>query len=296
MLLAVSAISFVLLSSAGGDAFTALRDNPQISEESIENLRMVYGLDQPIVTRYFNWLASFAMGDMGESFHFRTGVRKLVFSRLSNTLLLGGTSLLIAWTVALSLSFFSVLWRKRPFDRFIEFLILVTASMPRIALALFALTFFVWASASGFAVRNDSLISFFVSAFVLATPLIALFLAQSHNEIRTAMKEDFVRLARAKGLKETVVIAKHALRAAVNPLLTLAGLSLGAVIGGSVIVETILGWPGLGALMVTAVRARDVPLVMGIAVVASIVVWLGNSIAEVLQLVNDKRLRDDEYV
>jgi len=82
----------------------------------------------------------------------------------------------------------------------------------------------------------------------------------------------------------------------VNPLLTILGLSLGSIIGGSVIVETILGWPGLGELMVTAVRFRDVPLVMGVVVVTSVAVWLGNSIAEILQLVNDRRLRDSEII
>ena len=101
-------------------------------------------------------------------------------------------------------------------------------------------------------------------------------------------------MARAKGLSESAIISRHASRFALNPLLTILGLSLGGIIGGSVVVETILGWQGVGALMVTAVRARDVPLVMGIVVATTIAVWLGNSIAEILQLVNDKRLRDAE--
>ena len=140
-------------------------------------------------------------------------------------------------------------------------------------------------------IRTGSASSFLVSAFVLAVPLIALFLAQGHSELTSAMNEESIRMARAKGLSEPVIIRRHASRFALNPLLTVFGLSLGAIIGGSVIVETILGWSGVGALMVTAVRSRDVPLVMGIVVMTTIVVWLGNSIAEILQLVNDKRLR-----
>jgi ABC-type dipeptide/oligopeptide/nickel transport system permease component len=105
------------------------------------------------------------------------------------------------------------------------------------------------------------------------------------------MKEDFVLLARAKGLSEWTVITRHALRAALNPFLTIAGLSLGGLLGGSVIVETVLGWPGIGALMVSAVRGRDVPLVMGVVLIASVAVWFGNTAAEILQVVNDKRLR-----
>jgi len=132
------------------------------------------------------------------------------------------------------------------------------------------------------------------AAFVLAFPVVALFLAQLHSGLKRAMAEPFVQYARAKGLSENTVILRHALRAALNPLLTIFGLSLGGLIGGSVIVETVLGWPGIGALTVVAVRGRDVPLVMGIVVVTSAFVWLGNSIAEVLQLVNDKRLRASE--
>src|SRR5687767_6218751 len=96
MLLAVSAIAFFLLSSAGGDSLSALRENPQISEETIERLRKVYGLDKPIIARYGTWLAGMASGDMGESISFRTGVAGLIVSRLANTLKLGGTALLIA--------------------------------------------------------------------------------------------------------------------------------------------------------------------------------------------------------
>ena len=106
------------------------------------------------------------------------------------------------------------------------------------------------------------------------------------------MREDFIKLARAKGLSESAVILHHAVRPALNPLLTIAGLSLGGVLGGSVIVESVLGRQGLGTLMVSAVRARDLPLVMGIVLFTSTAVWLGNALGELLQAVNDKRIRD----
>ena len=112
--------------------------------------------------------------------------------------------------------------------------------------------------------------------------------------LRSAMDEPFVQFARAKGLSENAVVLRHASRAALNPTLSIFGMSLGSIFGGSVIVETILGWPGIGALMVAAVRGRDVPLVMGIVVVASAAVWLGNALAEFLQMLNDKRLREAE--
>jgi peptide/nickel transport system permease protein len=291
MVAVVSVITFALLSNAGGDALTSLRDNPQVSEETIEKLRQHYGLDRPVMTRYLDWVSSSLGGDLGESFQFRTNVLPLVLSRLWNTILLGGVALVIAWSIAIGLSYLSALLKKRPLDRFIEVLILISASTPRIVLALFALALFVRSTGTAMEIRTGSASSFLVSAFVLAVPLIALFLAQGHSELTSAMNEESIRMARAKGLSEPVIIRRHASRFALNPLLTVFGLSLGAIIGGSVIVETILGWSGVGALMVTAVRSRDVPLVMGIVVMTTIVVWLGNSIAEILQLVNDKRLR-----
>jgi peptide/nickel transport system permease protein len=102
-----------------------------------------------------------------------------------------------------------------------------------------------------------------------------------------------VKLARSKGLSDAAVIGRHASRAVLNPLLTLFGLSLGGVLGGTVIVETILGWKGIGELTVTAVRVRDVPLVMGIVVVSTLAIWVGNLVGELLQMANDSRLRKD---
>lgn len=294
MLLAVSAIAFVLLSSAGGDALTALRENPQVSEETVERLRAVYGLDKPLLQRYAAWLEEFMQGEAGESISFRVSVFGLVFSRLMNTVKLGALALFFSLAISAVLAFAAARFNLRVLDRAIDTIVLVSASTPRIVLALFALALTVWVSGSVVAIQDGSWSAMLLAAFVLAFPMIALFLAQLDSELKQAMTLPFVQFARAKGLSENAVILKHALRAALNPVLTIFGLSLGALIGGSVIVETILGWPGIGALTVAAVRSRDVPLVMGIVVVSSSAVWLGNSIAEICQMLNDKRLRDTE--
>ncbi len=294
MVLVVSAIAFFLLSSAGGDALTVLRENPQVSDETVERLRRVYGLDRPMFVRYGTWLSDTATGDLGESISLRAPVSGLVLSRLANTLKLGLSGLFIAVALALALAFLAARWRFTILDRVIEMIVLFSASMPRIVLALLGLLLTVAASGSFFAIRNGSWAALLLAALVLGSPLIALFLGQAHSELSRAMQLPFVRYARAKGLGETAIILRHASRATLNPLLTLFGLSLGSVIGGSVIVESVLGWPGIGALTVSAVRTRDVPLVMGIVLITSAAVWLANSIAEALQLVNDKRLRDSE--
>ena len=132
------------------------------------------------------------------------------------------------------------------------------------------------------------------SAAALAPPFTAVFIAQSGKALDAAMREEFVKLARAKGLSETIVILRHAARAALNPLITLTGISIGALVSGSVIVETVLGRQGIGSLTVAAVRSRDVPLVMGIVLAVSIAVWLANAVGELLQIANDRRLLEKE--
>jgi peptide/nickel transport system permease protein len=288
MILIVSAVTFTLLGFAGGDALTQLRDNPQVSEATIERLRSVYGLDQPLPMRYFRWLSGAVTGDLGESTYFRVPVSRLVWARSVNTFLLGTAAFAIALTLAVPLSIIGARFKSRTIAAFIDLLILVTASTPRIVLALVALAISVRLTASA----RSSVVLFWLAALALSAPLISIFLAQLHGELQRTLREDFIKLARAKGLSESAVILRHAIRPALNPVLTIAGLSFGGVLGGSVIVESVLGRQGLGTLMVSAVRGRDLPLVMGIVLFTSTAVWLGNALAELLQAINDKRIRD----
>lgn len=291
MLLVVSAITFVLLSAAGGDALSVLQDNPQISERTIENLRKVYGLDRPLIERYGSWLVNAATGNLGESIAFRIPVSTLVGSRFLNTLIMGAIALTLAISVSLLLAILSVMRNSRLLDGAIDTLIFLTASTPRMVLSLLALLLSLSILPRGSA-GGAQWFQLIAGSIVLAVPLISIFLAQLVHGLKDVMEEDFIRLARAKGLSEWRVVSHHALRVSLNPFLTVAGLSLGGLLGGSVIVETVLGWQGIGALMVTAVRGRDVPLVMGIVLIASAAVWFGNTLAEFLQAMNDKRIRD----
>jgi len=283
-------VTFALLGFAGGDALTQLRDNPQISAVTIERLRSVYGLDQPLPIRYFRWLSGAVTGDLGDSTYFRAPVRGLVWARSVSTFLLGTAAFAIALTFAVPLSLIGVRYNSKLIAAFIDFLILVTASTPRIVLALVGLAISVRLTAS--VVNSSSAVLFWLAALALSAPLISVFLAQFYGELQQIMREDFIKLARAKGLNESAVILRHAVRPAINPVLTIAGLALGGVLGGSVIVESVLGRQGLGTLMVSAVRARDLPLVMGIVLFTSTAVWLGNAFADLLQALNDKRIRE----
>jgi ABC-type dipeptide/oligopeptide/nickel transport system permease component len=227
---------------------------------------------------------------LGESTYFRVPVSGLVWQRSVSTFLLGTAAFAIALAFAVPLSLIGVRYKSTTITAFIDLSILVTASTPRIVLALVALAISVRLTAS--AIDTSSVLLFWLAALALSAPLISAFLAQLYGELRRTMREDFIKLARAKGLSESAVILRHAIRPALNPVLTIAGLSLGGVLGGSVIVESVLGRQGLGTLMVTAVRVRDLPLVMGVVLFTSTAVWLGNALGELLQAINDKRIRD----
>lgn len=292
MLIFVSAIAFFMLAGAGGDALSGMRENPQISAATIESLERVYGLDKSLPERYAVWAASMIRGDMGESITYRISVVSLVAARFLNTVILGVAALIISAAAAFGLAFLNVRRPSRMLAAATEAIILLTASTPRIVLSLIALVFVAKLSLAPSAAGQIAVPQLLLGALAIGLPFVSIFLGQLREGFAEAMNQDFVRLARAKGLSETAVIVRHATRAAIGPFLTIFGLSLGGLLGGSVVVEAILGWPGVGALMIAAVRGRDVPLVMGIVVFTTAAVWVGITIAEVLQVVNDRRLRE----
>ncbi|HLL73850.1 MAG TPA: ABC transporter permease [Pyrinomonadaceae bacterium] len=295
VLLAVSVVTFALLAAAGGDALSELAANPMVSERALREMRRVYGLDRPAPERYALWLSDFARGRMGHSFHFHAPVSAIIWPRLARTLMLAALALALAWSVALSLGIQAARRPRSLWDRASEVLILAAASTPRIVLALAALALAV--STSLFPVGGEAEVfspsRALPAAVVLAVPLVALFLAQTRESLRDALSEDFVRVARAKGLGERAVVLRHAMRAALNPLITIFGYSLGGVLSGSVVVETVLGWPGLGSLSVEAARHRDVPLLMAVVMLTATAVLLGNLVADILLRLNDPRLREE---
>jgi len=298
VLLVVSVLTFALLAAAGGDALTTLRTDPSVSEETIERQRRIYGLDQPLYVRYVRWLTSAAKGELGWSLSFDAPVRQILWPRLLSTLSLAATALLLAWTIALSIGSAAARRPRGWIDKLCGALILLASSTPRIVLALVALAFAARTSLFSIGAEasytGGSILNLLLPAFVLSVPVIALFLAQVRDGLGMALREDFVQVARAKGLSERVVTLRHALRAALNPLITIFGYSLGGLVSGSVIVERVFNRKGLGDLSVDALRSRDVPLLMGVVLITSTAVLLGNLLADILLRLNDPRLREDE--
>jgi peptide/nickel transport system permease protein len=207
--------------------------------------------------------------------------------------MLAMVGLLIAMLIAIPSAYVITRTRSRRLDALADVVVSLTASVPRMVAALVALLFLI--TTAGKTYRGEgSPVALFLGALVISLPVIAVLLAQAKGELARAVDLTFVQFARSKGLSDRAVILRHAFREALNPLLTISGLSIGTMVSGSVVVETILGWPGIGSLLIAAVKGRDVPLVMGIVIVTSVVVWLANTVAELLQMINDPRLRSAE--
>ena len=295
VLLAVSVLTFVMLAAAGGDALSALQSEGRVGPETLERQRYFYGLDQPLPVRYWRWLKGVARGDMGKSMSSNEPVADVLRRNLPRTLTLAAAAFLLASFVALALGSLAARRPRGLLDKLCGALIILASSTPRIVLALVGLAlavrtsvFRIGGESAGLA---SSLLSLLLPAFVLAVPLIATLLAQVRDGLASALREEFVQVARAKGLSERAVTLRHALRAALNPLITISGYSLGGLVGGSVIVESVFGREGLGRLSVQALGSRDVPLLMGVVLVTSTAVLVGNLVADILLRLNDPRLR-----
>lgn len=305
-LLLISVVSFVLIGTAPGDALSALAQDPRVSPQTLARLRSQYGLDRPLIARYGAWLGGAARGDLGTSLSERLPVSQLIGARLGNTLKLSIAATLLALLIALPLGAWAAVRRGSWLDRAASTFSLISVSTPRIVLAIIALVF---AARTGlFPIGNvrslgtkdnwslaaliDGLHHLLLPALVMSLPLAAVYLRQARAGLIETLGADFIRTARAKGLSERAIVWKHAARVAAGPLITLFGYALAALLSGSVIVETVMSWPGVGQLTVNAVRGRDIPVLMGVVMLAAVMMLLGNLLADVLHLLADPRLRE----
>jgi len=307
-LLIISAISFLVMSAAPGDALSDLQSDPGISPEIIESIRREQGLDQPVYVRYWKWLSNAARGDFGQSTSYQgMPVTKLIGPRLWRTLELSLAANILAWCVALPLGVIAAVRRDSWLDRVCLWLASAGLSTPRILLALLALLVAVRTGLfpiGGAGPIKTAELSFgqnliqslrylVLPATVLSLPVIAIYLRQMRGNLLEVLLADFIRTARAKGLRESVVIGKHALRNALNPIITLFGYSIAGLLSGSIIVETVMSWPGIGQLTISAVQTRDLPVLMCTVMIASMMLLVGNLIADILLMLSDPRVRQE---
>ena len=308
MLLGITLISFTVIHLAPGtptDMQTTL--NPKASLEAQKRLRELYGLDKPLMVQYGDWLTRLARLDFGRSFSpDRRPVWDKIKERIGITLSLNLMSLIIILGVSIPIGVIAAYRAHSWFDQATTLFVFFGFAMPTFWLALLLIMFFGvyldWLPISGLTSLNFRQFTFWqkvqdLGAHVTLPVLVAAFggLAGMSRYMRGNMleviRQDYITTARAKGLPERVVIFKHALRNALLPVITILGLSVPGLIGGSVIFESIFAIPGMGQLFYGAVMARDYPLVMGELVIGAVLTLLGNMLADVGYALVDPRIR-----
>jgi peptide/nickel transport system permease protein len=306
VLLAVSFAAMFIIDMAPGDFLTALKANPQISQSAVEKMRVQFALDKPWYVQYFYWLKSILTRfDLGQSFAYRLPVSKLVFQRLLNTLLLAFTAYVIAWALAVPLGTIAALKKNSWADRLNSAVAVLGLSVPQVLLALLALYFCAGTGLlpvggmktaahydlmSPWAKVLDILRHLAAPAIVLGVLTLGTVARQMRANLLDFLDADFVRTARAKGLSERQVVCKHAVRNAINPIITMFGFTIAGLLSTSLIVEWVMGWPGLGALTIEAVRRQDLYVVLAGLVMSSTMLVVGNLIADLLLAANDPRI------
>ncbi len=303
LLFIVSIISFFIIRLSPVDPLAELRINPSISQETLKAEEQRLGLDKPLPVQYALWLKSFLRGDLGVSV---TGekVSTKLWERIPNTLLLTSVVILLTWLVGIPLGIYAALHWKQPIDRFLTVLTSIGMAIPSFFFALLLLIFAVrsgWFPTGGLTGYNFSSLSplhkFFDIAHHLVLPVIVLFTIslsglqrQMRGNLLDVLGADYIKFARAKGLSENKVIYKHALRNAINPMVTLLGFEFAALLSGAALTEYVFQYPGLGRLILEAVMKSDINLVMASLMMGTIMLILGNLIADILLKLVDPRV------
>lgn len=305
LILAMSFVTFLAINLAPGNFFDTLRLDPQFSEETIRHYEALYHLDKPVIIQYLYWLKNLVKLDFGYSFFYNAPVKRVISSRLLNTLLLSSVSLLFTWLIAIPLGIIAAVKRNRFADRFISLLSFIGLSIPSF---FFALLLLYLASAFGAlplggmrSANFDSLNllekifdiakHLIIPTIVIATSAFAGLQRLMRGNLLDVLRQQYILAARAKGLPENRVIYHHALRNAINPLVTIFGYQLSGLLSGAALTEIICNWPGLGSLLLSAVRAQDVYLVMGSMLMGGILLLAGNLISDILLAWVDPRIR-----
>jgi peptide/nickel transport system permease protein len=308
LLLGISGLTFVLLQLAPGDFLATMADNPQVSAPALEAMKHRFGLDQPWWVQYLLYLKNiFLHLDFGESFSRHLPVFTVLKSGLANTLLLASAAALVTWGLAIPLGVLAAVRQYGWADRSLSFFAFLSLSVPEVLSGLLFLWFAArtgWFPIGGMRSLDfdvftplqklgDLMRHLLLPALVVGLIPLAGRMRQMRANLLDQLQLDYVTTARAKGLPERAVVLRHALRNALNPLITLFGFTLGALVSGSFVAETIFSWPGLGSLTLEALQAQDQYLVMGSVLMASAVLIAGNLVADVLLVIADPRIRHD---
>ncbi len=308
VLLGITVISFTVMKMAPGDPTSLLTDlNPNMNEEAINRIRAHYGLDQPVYVQYLKWLRNMLMLDFGRSFapDNRLVIEKIL-ERIPITLLINLLSMAVILAISIPIGVLAAVKKDSIFDRATTVFVFLGFAVPSFWLALLLMILFgvqlEWLPISGFRSLNYAQLTtvekvidiarhLVLPVFISAFGGLAGLSRYMRSNMLEVIRQDYIITARAKGLDERTVIFKHAMRNALLPVVTILGLSVPGLIGGSVIFETVFAIPGMGQLFYQSVMMRDYPTIMGVLVIGAVLTLLGNLLADVMYSLADPRIR-----
>lgn len=308
LLWGVSVLCFVFTEIAPGSFYDEMRLNPQISPETIANLQTHYGLNQPLALRYARWTMSLARGDFGYSLAYNAPVAPLLLARAGNTLLLTSIAMLLTWVIAIPLGIWAASHRGKWLDRFIGTGSSFLLSVPEIVLAIGLLALAVRSRAvpiggmaslgaddlSRWGQLRDLLGHMVLPVSILMLGGVAIVERHVRASVIEVLDSPCVHAARGLGISRSRLLFRHVLPLAANPAISLFGFSLAGLLGGSLLVEVVCGWPGLGPLILEATMSRDLYVVIGAVMFSAVFMLAGNLVADLLLLACDPRIRMGE--
>ncbi|UCD83795.1 MAG: ABC transporter permease [Deltaproteobacteria bacterium] len=289
----VSTLVFLFLYLIPGDPVEImLGETAQAADKTL--LRQELGLDRPVHLRYLEFLGGLVRGDLGSSFYFKQKVLRTILERYPATLELALAAMVVAIIIAVPLGIISAIRQYSLIDNTSMFLALIGVSMPNFWLGpLLILIFSIQLNLLPVSGR-EGVASLILPAITLGTALAAILSRMTRASMLEVLRDEYITTARAKGLKEKVVILRHALRNALIPIITVIGLQSGALLSGAIITETIFSWPGIGRLLIQAIETRDYPLVQGCVLVISFSYVVVNLLTDILYAYVDPRIRYEQ--
>jgi peptide/nickel transport system permease protein len=292
VLLAVSVLVFLLIYLSGDPVrlLAPLDARP----EDVERIRALYGLDQPLIVQYWNFLVKAVQGDLDESFRYDQPALGMVLEKLPATIRLALFSLALTIVLGIPLGLWAGSHPNSPIDWFVSLVTFIGISIPSFWLGIMLILVFAdrlrWLPSSG----DTSFAHMIMPGITLSLYSIGLISRLVRATLIDVLQRDYIRTARAKGLGERVVLYRHALRNTMIPTVTVLGLQLGGLLGGSVVVESVFAWPGVGWLMLQGIQNRDLPLVRAVVLVIGLAFVLINLVVDILYSRLDPRIRYDE--
>lgn len=298
--LGITVLTYLISSLAPGGPIEILMSNPYITAEEIERKKVELGLNQPVLIQYVKWLLQLLQGNMGYSIRTSQPVVQLLAERIGPTLLLTGSSILLSIVVALPMGIMAAVKPYSGWDYIssgVSFLAVATPNFfaGLVLVYLFSLKLPIFPVSGMYTIGKahtlgDLAIHLVLPCVVLAFQQVGSLVRYVRSSMLEVLEEDYIRTARAKGLKEKLVICRHGLHNALVPVVTIIGMQIPFMVGGAVVTEQIFGWPGIGTLMVQSINARDYPVIMGITVWIAVMVLIGNLIVDLIYGVLDPRI------